>query len=355
MGKLNTRLRRFICSPNFWVIAISFGGFSVFYYSWPWSNWSDYFRVFAITEYSNHILGSLFLIPMFYAGIVYKWRGALSSGLLCMVITVPLLVKFSPDIKSMTFNIAFLLLPLLIVLLVTAQLTWREMDRRNMREREKERQVYIAQIVGAQEDERMRIAHELHDDTTQALLVIANRTQTLVSNESIKADPDMTGMAEWIRDATIQVCENVRRLSMSLRPSVLDNLGLVPALRSLARQMKSENNIDTVLMVEGEERHLSPEAEINVFRIVQEALANIKRHSRASLAKVHMRFFTNSIKIEIEDNGRGFALEEVNHCVSKNGKLGLLTMRQRAELINGKLNVSTKIGKGTLISVVARC
>jgi len=356
MRKLfSQRIRQIIGTYHFWIIVCCIFGLSIFYYSWPWINSYGWLRTFAIIEFSNDIIGSMFLAPMFYAAVLYKWRGALFSWLLCMLMMAPQLAYYSPNIKSLSANMAFLLLPLLLVLFITAQMTWREIDRRNMRARERERQAYVAQVVKAQEDERMRIAHELHDDTTQALLVVANRAQVLLSTDGTKADAEARSIAEWIRNATLQVCEDVRRLSLSLRPSVLDNMGLIPALRSLARQLQNEKHIDIKVLVGGTERTLPAEVEINIFRIVQEALANVKRHSGACTATVRLQFYPDTLKIEIKDDGRGFDIDEIKNGASGNGKLGLASIGQRAQLINGKFHIDSKVGKGTRISVDAKC
>jgi two-component system sensor histidine kinase DegS len=216
---------------------------------------------------------------------------------------------------------------------------------------EKERQVYMSQIFKAQEDERRRIARELHDDTIQELLVIANRAQTLVSGDGNETTVGMRERAEWIRDAILHLLENLRRLSLDLRPSVLDDIGLVPALRLMVDHLNQEDEINTKMVVQGTEKKLRPEAEVTIFRIVQEALNNVRRHAKATEAVVALKFAPECLEIMVKDNGKGFSLNETIRNLTAEGKLGLIGMQQRAQLINSTFNIYSQPGKGTLVSI----
>ena len=136
------------------------------------------------------------------------------------------------SISSLMTNITALLMPFLVVSIVAFELKWRRKDRKIFAEREVERQVYIAKVLESQENERRRIAQELHDDTIQTLLVIANRAEALIPSGD-DGIGEVRRNAEWIRDTTLEAVEGLRRASLDLRPSILDDLGLVPALRWL--------------------------------------------------------------------------------------------------------------------------
>ena len=230
-------------NPHFWAIAIITVLLIFIYQAWPWRVWQfedGIWRYFfwlaplhglAFFELLNRICGVLFLVPIIYAAIVFSWRGALITFLLSLVVVLPIIVSVWSLIYIIT-NVLILLLPLLVILLVSFELAWRLKERKIFAEREAERQIYTSKIIESQENERKRIAQELHDDTIPALLVIANRAQTMVSldNDDMK---EVKESSEWIRDATLQTVEDVRRISLDLRPSILDDLGLIPALRWL--------------------------------------------------------------------------------------------------------------------------
>jgi two-component system sensor histidine kinase UhpB len=266
---------------------------------------------------------------------------------------LPIIADMWPNYYLVT-NITLLLLPLLIVSLATIELEWRRKERKIFAEREEERQVYISKVLESQENERLRIAQELHDDTIQTLLVIANRAETLVP-----AGDDMREVrknAEWIRDTTLETVEGLRRISLDLRPSILGDLGLVPALRWLVDRMNKESGINTRIMVNGKKRKLSPEAEITIFRITQEALNNVKRHSRATEAVVTLEFTPEGcLRISIEDNGQGFRPPKKFDRLASSGKLGLIGMHQRIDFLGGTFAIRSKPGEGTLLLIEARC
>jgi two-component system sensor histidine kinase DegS len=142
----------------------------------------------------------------------------------------------------------------------------------------------------------------------------------------------------------------VRRLSQDLRPPTLDRLGLIPALEWLAEEVRKHSGLIITLDVKGNERRLHPEAELLLFRIVQESLRNIWRHAQATEAKIDVE--TNSeIKIVIKDNGKGFSVPETIGDLAKAGRLGLVGMHERVQLIGGTLKMESKKNVGTTITI----
>jgi len=351
---------RIISNPHFWAIIAITAFLIALYQSWPWRDtqleqWFPWFSAFykvAVMEFVNHIVGILFLIPIIYAAIFFSWPGALVACLLSLGGILPIITDMWPNYYLIT-NIALLLLPFLLVSLATFELEWRRKERKIFAEREAERKVYISKILESQENERLRIAQELHDDTIQTLLVIANRTEHLIpAGDSMK---EIRGNAEWIRDTTLETVEGLRRISLDLRPSILGDLGLVPALRWLVDRMNKESGINTRILVSGEKRKLSPEAEVTIFRITQEALNNIKRHSRATEAVVNLEFTPESLKISMEDNGRGFRPPKKFDRLASRGKLGLIGIHQRIDFLGGTFKIHSKSGEGTSLLIEARC
>jgi len=209
---------------------------------------------------------------------------------------------------------------------------------------------FLQEITRAQEEERKRIARELHDDTAQVLGSLSRRLDNFIRKKHGLAPNEVF----FLKDLQAQLnrgVEGVDRFSQALRLSVLDDLGLIPALRSLAKSLQESDGIGTDLKVLGGERRFSPEVELLLFRIVQEALNNIRRHAQASEAQVVMEFAEDRIKVTISDNGRGFELSGRVGDLPRSGKLGLAGMRERAQLLGGTLEVQSTPGKGTTLIV----
>ena len=220
-----------------------------------------------------------------------------------------------------------------------------------LRMRENQR-FYLQQITRAQEEERERIARELHDDTVQYLVVLARQLDDLANSSKSMSKEDKAYL-ENLRQQTNSIMDGVRRLSHDLRPATLDRLGLVAALEWLASSMEKLSGIDVKVEKSGTERRLPGEVELVMFRIAQEALSNVRRHSRANNAEVMVEFDDKKVRMTIRDNGRGFALPEKVDDLLKKGKLGLAGMQERIQLLNGSLKIESQPGKGTTVVIEA--
>ena len=139
-----------------------------------------------------------------------------------------------------------------------------------------------------QEDERKRIARELHDDSIQSLIILSRSVDELISSQSKRSK--MIRPLEDIRAEVDKIISQVRRFTQDLRPPTLDYLGLMPAVRELITQFEHQSNIKTELKISGEEKHFAPEAEMLVYRIIQEALNNVWRHSAAMTVSISIDF-----------------------------------------------------------------
>jgi PAS domain S-box-containing protein len=203
---------------------------------------------------------------------------------------------------------------------------------------------YVRQVSQAQEAERKRIARELHDGAAQALVAISLNLDELTSG-----NPEVS--IKDIREQVRSVLEEVRRFSQQLRPSILDDLGLLPALKWLASDLTKNYSIATSVEVFGEPRQLPPETELMLFRIVQEALTNVWKHSGANKVSVTVEFAERSTKIVVKDNGCGFELPPRVGDLARTGKLGLAGMQERSQLLGGTLTIDTKPGMGTALTV----
>jgi two-component system sensor histidine kinase DegS len=208
---------------------------------------------------------------------------------------------------------------------------------------------YVGQITKAQEDERKRIARELHDDTAQALIDLSRRLDNLATS-SEQLSKTVIEQLEDFQELIDSILRGVRRFSRDLRPSVLDDLGLLPALEWLMTNLEGDG-IEAKLKAYGTKQRLPPEAELALFRIVQEALSNVRRHSKASQVVTVVEFGEGRAKITIEDNGQGFELPDRTGDLATTGKLGLIGMHERAHLLDGTLTVRSEPGKGTTVTV----
>ena len=211
---------------------------------------------------------------------------------------------------------------------------------------------YLQEIARAQEEERKRIARELHDSTAQTLIALLHQLENLMNDEAklpVREAKALWGFYEQIRD----VLHEVRRFSRDLRPSILDDLGLLPALEWVTGELKKEYGVETAFKVVGSERRFSQEAELILFRIVQEALRNIAKHAQASKAEVKVEFEKQKIRVTISDDGVGFQLPESLGELLHSGKLGLVGMQERVQLLGGNLQLKSKVGKGTTIVATA--
>ena len=206
--------------------------------------------------------------------------------------------------------------------------------------------LYAQQITRTQEDERKRIARELHDDSVQSLIILSRSVDELISSQSKRSK--IIRPLEDIRAEVDKIISQVRRFTQDLRPPTLDYLGLMPAVRELVTQFEHQSNIKTEFKIGGEEKHFAPEAEMLVYRIIQEALNNVWRHSAAMTVSISIDFGKDSMTIEVKDDGKGFVIGEDLRFVEA-GKIGLAGMQERAELLGGNLSIQSNVGRGTLV------
>lgn len=211
---------------------------------------------------------------------------------------------------------------------------------------------YLGEVTKAQEEERNRIARELHDDTIQALVVLSRQLDDIASDVG-RFSEDEQAHLDNLRQQANTIIEGLRRLSQDLRPPILDRLGLWPALEWLASDVSKYSGIEVRTHTLGTERRLPQESELMLFRITQEALRNMWRHSEATGADLVLEFDVGKIRISVKDNGIGFNLPKSAGELTRSGKLGLAGMRERALLLGGDIKIESEPGKGTTITVEA--
>jgi signal transduction histidine kinase len=206
------------------------------------------------------------------------------------------------------------------------------------------REHYIQGVIQAQEDERMRIARELHDSTSQSL------TSLLVGlrNLSAHAPDSLSPQIEEIRGVVSTTLDEVHALAWQLRPSVLDDLGLTVALGRYIADFERRFGIQVDFTVHGLDERLPALIETSLYRITQEALTNVARHASAQQASILIDRRNSAIRVIVEDDGIGF--DAASHSMSQKS-LGLQGIRERAQLLNGKLTIESSPGQGTSLFI----
>jgi signal transduction histidine kinase len=197
----------------------------------------------------------------------------------------------------------------------------------------------LRRVVEAQELERRRLARELHDETGQALTSIL---LGLKGVEEAKSDEQREAAALDLRELVVSTLQDVRRLAVELRPKALDDFGLLPALERLAQTFTEQIGIDVDVEASLGETRLPGEVETALFRLVQEALTNVVKHSRARHVSISIVRRANSVSAVVEDDGIGFGEP------SKDG-IGLIGMRERVGLLDGRLEIESRPDHGTTI------
>jgi signal transduction histidine kinase len=210
----------------------------------------------------------------------------------------------------------------------------------------------LEKVITAQEEERKRIARELHDDTSQGL------TASVLSLEAAELALSTGGRRVGEHLATGKrilqhVLDSTQRLMRDLRPSLLDDLGLAPAIVSYAEERLKRQGIEFRVVQHGDERRLPAVAETALFRIAQEAITNAVRHSGATLVELTLEVGDDQVRLVVQDNGAGFDLAAaVSSGVTGRG-LGLRGMQERAAILGGECTIESASGKGTVVSVRA--
>jgi signal transduction histidine kinase len=220
----------------------------------------------------------------------------------------------------------------------------------------KERQNYqrlARHMLIAQEDERARVARELHDETSQSLTGLSLNMQAILSiaKTSDFGDAAFKAKLEKAYNITNQLNSEISKIMKSLRPTALDSLGLGPAVHQYAESRLQAVGINVSVQTTGMEQRLPKEVEFALYRIAQGAIANVAWHSKARTAVINLRLTSDEFVMEIEDDGKGFdASKPIQVDESGHGR-GLLSMKERASLLGGVCDIQSQPGKGTKIKV----
>jgi two-component system sensor histidine kinase UhpB len=224
--------------------------------------------------------------------------------------------------------------------------TGRRLAEKGLREANESLQVLSARLIGAQEEERKRLARELHDDLSQQIAAVSIATGNL--KRQIPQDcGDARAHADSIHRKLVQLAEAVRRMSHELHPAVLQYSGLGPALGSYCEEFGALTGLQIALRIEGSFERVAPDAALCLFRVAQEALRNVARHAGVKKASVELRRSGGVLRLTVSDEGVGM---EPGRAGAKAG-LGLLNIQERARLVGGKVEIRSDPGLGTSITV----
>ena len=219
--------------------------------------------------------------------------------------------------------------------------------RQELMERERMRQELMRHIVIAQEDERARIARELHDETSQILTGFSLHLAAL--SDTLPDFPQARDKIRHLQTLSKQISQGLYNMVHDLRPAQLDDLGLAAALHYLTEEARKQFDLKVHLQITGQRRRLDALIETVVFRIAQEALTNVARHAQTQEAQIFLNFMQESIELQISDRGVGFDMK--TKPSSSNG-WGLAGMKERADSVGGKLEIRSEPGQGTMIHLL---
>jgi PAS domain S-box-containing protein len=229
---------------------------------------------------------------------------------------------------------------------VTVDITERKLAEELMRQNQQDLSQLAGRIISAQEEELRRLSREIHDDLTQRLSALA-LDAALIEKQLTPSQSRIVEELRGLRSNLSEVAEEVHDLSRRLHPSILDDLGLVQAVQAESAAFKSKTGIDLSFTTDGFPDSVPRQPALCLYRVIQEGLQNIAKHSGAKASSITLQGLSNGIRLLIEDNGVGFDPEEVR----KKAGIGLSSMRERVRLLNGAIYFASKSGQGTQIEV----
>lgn len=207
------------------------------------------------------------------------------------------------------------------------------------------------QNLVAEEEERRRIARELHDETSQTLSGLALQLQALVDRAEMSGNCDAQFIAalKKVQSLTVQVHKEISRLISDLRPALLDTLGLVPAVRQYAEARLQSIGIKVCVEIKGTDRRLPSNVEVALFRFVQGAIGNIAQHSEAKNAVITFEYRDDELLLRISDDGKGFDVSQITDVEESGRGRGLFSMRERIGFLDGTSGIESRPGHGTIV------
>jgi two-component system sensor histidine kinase DegS len=332
------RARERVRDPKFWAVQMLVMGIAIVHTSLEIRGTMHH------ASYLYLLPISIYFAPVLYAAMNFGVEGAVPTALWCILLTLPNVILFHQGAERI--GVAAQLTLLLVLGVVVANRVDRERGaklaaeaaNRDLAEIQTSLESYIGMALRAQEEERFRLSRELHYETIQDLVVVK------VALESISQDDDQDFHLREIDDQLQRSIDGIRRFCRALRPSVLDDLGLIPGLEWLLSEMSGRSDIHATLKVEGQPCRLGSDVELAIFRIAQEALRNVERHSNANQVIIKFTYSQAGVCLEILDDGKGFQHQSLARGARGEGGLGLVGMQERARLIGATLHFDSEPG-----------
>jgi two-component system sensor histidine kinase UhpB len=300
-------------------------------------------------EQSNFALATFFVAVGVTASILVNYfilRVALRPVSLLRT-TVDQVARGQPGARADTAHISDPDLARL-ALAINNMLTRLDADARLSDENRRQLRALSAQVIGAQEEERKRIARELHDETAQALATLDLNLERI---QSVLNDPAACERLAGSRQLLQQTMDGLRKLVYDLRPSMLDDLGLVPAIRWYARTRLGTEGIQVHIEPTECSERFAPALETALFRIAQEGINNIAQHASAHQAWIRLNCHNGQVVLTVEDDGRGFDVDEMVSPGGEPGHLGLFGIQERVFLLGGTFSVDSTLAGGTRLTI----
>jgi signal transduction histidine kinase len=241
----------------------------------------------------------------------------------------------------------------LLIFLAVLSIIWVLWNYRvgQLKKEQTAQQAFSQELIASQEGERRRIAAELHDSLGQRLIIINNLALFLLRPKGkVGSEEDRLQTLEEIRTEASQAIEETRAISYALRPFQLDRLGLTKAIQALTKTVARASQIELTAELDDIDDVFGEELRINFYRIVQEALNNVVKHSGATQGKVVVRRMKSSVVLTVSDNGKGLPSEPRSVSAGPGG-FGLTGMRERATLLKGTMQIKSEAGVGTLLTI----
>jgi signal transduction histidine kinase len=215
------------------------------------------------------------------------------------------------------------------------------------RQREETRRL-ADMVIHAQEEERRRVARELHDEANQLLAALMTTVDAAEAAAARQGQSELTATLARLRRLASATLSDLQRIATELRPPALDEFGLLPALTRHVRDRTANTGLDACVDTEGRPRRLPPTVEVALYRIAQESLANVQKHSGAGHVRLRLRFLPGAVRLDVSDDGVGFDLDGANG--EGRSRLGIAGMRERASIVGGDVSVTSRPGGGTRVS-----
>jgi two-component system sensor histidine kinase DegS len=208
----------------------------------------------------------------------------------------------------------------------------------------------IVRIIGAQENERQRLARQMHDGPAQSLtnlILQAEICERLFDNDPVRARAELGNL----KHAVTATFQKVREFIFDLRPMMLDDLGLNPTLKRYIQDFEAKSGLACNLVITGKEQRLPPHAEVTVFRAIQSLLNNVREHAHATHVEISLDLGSQGLKAKVEDDGSGFDPGEVMAAARQRKTMGLITIIEQVEMLGGEIHFDSSLGRGTSVEL----